>query len=491
MRVGTRITAATSVVVAVSLAVFAVVELRRQSRERRAEEIEEARSVARAVRANLETHGVKKSVARAAELSAALSRSDSSWEVSVVPAEVANRPDDPRHRRIKTMVEARFSGVVTEVGNTITYSLPLRATNPSSPEGFDVAAVIDVSRTRPAGTELWRAIPLLLVIVGLVVVAVLYFTHRLVTRPIEKLLAGIDDVAQGDLSHVILSEREDEVGALATRFNAMTQSLRESRAETARQYQARHQLEDRLFQTEKLATIGQLAAEIAHEVGTPLNVIVGRARSLAKKAGGNETVAKNAGIIAEQATRITRIIQRLLDVARRKVGSVETEPVDLNELAVGTIEFLEGRLESAGVRTKLELDETLPSVNGRPDQLQQVLLNLFINAIEAMPAGGKLEVTTSQVVRRRPGLEEVEPESCAVLAVSDSGEGVAADLRERVFEPFYTSKDREGGTGLGLAVSQGIVREHDGWLEIDEAPGGGARFRVFLPVEASNSPGVH
>src|SRR5690606_9627526 len=124
----------------------------------------------------------------------ALNRSDSSWDVSVVPAAVAKEPGDPRHRRIKTMVEARFSGVVTEVGDTITYSLPLRATNPASPEGFDVAAVIDVSRARPTGTELWRAIPLLLVIVGLVVVAVLYFTHRLVTRPIEKLLAGIDDV---------------------------------------------------------------------------------------------------------------------------------------------------------------------------------------------------------------------------------------------------------------------------------------------------------
>ena len=159
----------------------------------------------------------------------------------------------------------------------------------------------------------------MIVIVTTVVVGVV--ASRFVSRPITKLLSGIDDVAKGDLSHVLLSERDDEIGQIATRFNDMTFSLRESRGETQRQNEAKLALEQRLGQTEKLATIGQLAAEIAHEVGTPLNVIAGRARSIQKKSRDHEAVEKNAEIVAEQTARITRIIQRLLDFTRRKVGT--------------------------------------------------------------------------------------------------------------------------------------------------------------------------
>lgn len=482
MRVGTRITAATTALVAVSLAVFGLWDLRRQAAERRADQITQARSVARALRATIEAQGAREAVARAAQLSDRLTRSGSGWRVEVVPAAIADRPGDPRARRIKTLIEARPTGLVSESDGDLLYTLPLRVPDAKSPDGLAIIGILDVSHPLEGSAAMWRAIPLLLVIVGLVVAAVLYFTKRLVTRPIEKLIAGIDDVAQGDLSHVILSEREDEIGALATRFNEMTYSLRESRAETARQNQARHALEDRLFQTEKLATIGQLAAEIAHEVGTPLNVIVGRARSLAKKAGEPDKVEKNAAIIAEQATRITRIIQRLLDLARRKVGITESELVSLNEITLKTMEFLEGRFRGDSIRHALTRAEGLPPVSGQADQLQQVLLNLLINAIEATPPGGKITVETSAVTRRRPGLEEVDPETYVVVEVSDTGTGISPADRERIFEPFYTSKSREGGTGLGLAVTQGIVKAHDGWVEVGEAPGGGARFRLFFPA---------
>ena len=131
-----------------------------------------------------------------------------------------------------------------------------------------------------------------MVVVTTIVVGAL--ASRFVSRPITKLLRGIDDVAKGDLSHVILSERDDEIGAIATRFNEMTFSLRESRGETQRQNEAKLALEQRLGQTEKLATLGQLAAEIAHEVGTPLNVIAGRARSIQRKSRDPDAVEKNA-----------------------------------------------------------------------------------------------------------------------------------------------------------------------------------------------------
>jgi signal transduction histidine kinase len=319
-------------------------------------------------------------------------------------------------------------------------------------------------------------------VTGLATVAVGYLASTLMSRPVSKLLSGIDDVAKGDLSHVLLSERDDEIGALAVRFNEMTFSLRESRAESGRQNQAKLELEQRLAQTEKLATIGQLAAEIAHEVGTPLGVIGGRARATQKKSGDREAVEKNAEIIAEQTARITRIIQRLLDFARRKVGPTEPVEVNLNELTLTTMELLGGQFQNARIRTTLARAEALPRVAGDADRLQQVLLNLLLNALQAMPEGGALRVETAVVTRQRPGLELSPEQPFVCVDITDSGVGIPAEIREKIFEPFYTTKEGRGGTGLGLAVCSGIVKEHDGWIEIDDPPRGGTRFRVFLPA---------
>ena len=403
--------------------------------------------------------------------------------------ESAEVPDvGPAIERLRDLVQARPIHVSVDGDDAFAYALPLRQASRLAPDGYEVAGSIDVTRSLAPLQRAWRedlvrTLPILAIIVALVVTAVMLFTRSLVSRPIEKLLAGIDDVARGDLSRVLLSEREDEIGALAARFNEMTYSLRESRAETERQNADKTKLEERLFQTEKLATIGQLAAEIAHEVGTPLNVIVGRSRAMAKKAGDPEAVAKNAEIVAEQASRITRIIQRLLDTARRKVGAPEVGPVDLNRIAATTMDFLEGKFAAARVTRALVRAEALPAVKGDSDQLQQVLINLLMNAIEAMPRGGQIRVETSLVTRRRPGLEVAPEQEVVVVEVADTGVGIPPDQRDRVFEPFYTTKEGRGGTGLGLAVSHGIIKEHDGWIEVEDAHGGpGSVFRVCLPA---------
>ncbi|HEY0189820.1 MAG TPA: HAMP domain-containing sensor histidine kinase, partial [Kofleriaceae bacterium] len=322
---------------------------------------------------------------------------------------------------------------------------------------------------------------LALLIVGVTTLMTGAFASRLVSRPITKLLTGIDDVAKGDLSHVILSERDDEIGAIATRFNEMTFSLRESRGETQRQNEAKLALEQRLGQTEKLATLGQLAAEIAHEVGTPLNVIAGRARSIQRKSKDPEVVEKNAGIIAEQTARITRIIQRLLDFTRRKVGTQAAAEVNLNDIAQSTIELLAGQFSSAKVKVRLERQGPA-RVAGDSDRLQQVLINLLLNAVQAMPDGGSLVVETATTRRTRPGLEGGAEQDFVSFAVTDSGVGIPAEIRDRIFDPFYTTKEGQGGTGLGLAVVSGIVKEHDGWIDVDAPEAGGTVFRVFLPA---------
>ncbi|HWM85010.1 MAG TPA: ATP-binding protein [Kofleriaceae bacterium] len=489
MKVGPRITAVTSALVASTLAVYAFFDLRDRANDRSERTEIETRAQAAALRTSVELQGVAQALAQADELSQELSQSLEDTQVVVLPAAAIRwGVGDESIDRLRVLVQARPLYLSTEDDERLVYTLPLRTPSRTAPDGYEVAGSIELSRSLAPLAEAWRddllrTLPLLTVIVALVVIAVMLFTRSLVTGPIEKLLAGIDDVARGDLSRVLLSEREDEIGALATRFNEMTYSLRESRAETERQNAHKMKLEERLFQTEKLATIGQLAAEIAHEVGTPLNVIVGRSRAMAKKAGDPEAVSKNADIVAEQASRITRIIQRLLDTARRKVGAPELGPVDLNQIALTTMDFLEGKFAAARVVRTLSRAEGLPPVKGDSDQLQQVLLNLLLNAIEAMPKGGQVRVETSLVTRRRPGLEVAPEQPVVVVEVADTGVGVPAEQRERVFEPFYTTKEGRGGTGLGLSVTHGIIKEHDGWIEVDEAPGGvGSVFRVCLPA---------
>lgn len=491
MKVGARITAATSALVAVTLGAYALFDLRAAQQERHTEVEREARDVANALRASIEARGVDRALGDADFLAQQITKAGTSWEVIILPRSQADAPPPPggeaAHKRLQTILEARPPNLVVEDDERYVYAVPLREPSARAPAGYEVAGALELSRsTAHLDAALWEDLEdtawSLAIITALTVLAIYWLTRSLVTQPIEKLLSGIDDVAHGDLSRVLLSERDDEIGALATRFNEMTFSLRESRAETQRQNDAKLQLEQRLSQTEKLATIGQLAAEIGHEVGTPLNVIAGRARTMAKKAHDPAAVEKNAGIIAEQSARITRIIQRLLDFTRRKAGLAGPTPVNLNQVTLTTMDFLEGQFHGAGIKTSLARAEGLPPVMGDPDRLQQVLINLLLNAIQAMPDGGRVEVETSAVTRRRPGLEMAPEAEHVRLQITDSGIGIPPDQRDKIFEPFYTSKEDAGGTGLGLSVCYGIVKDHDGWIEIDDARGGGTVFRVFLPA---------
>ncbi|MBA3541313.1 MAG: HAMP domain-containing protein [Deltaproteobacteria bacterium] len=422
-----------------------------------------------------------------------LSRATNGWHVVVVPrARAAEPPSDDvsasQLRRLRTLLDVPQRVFADVEGDQYFYALPLRGspTADSHPDQPQVVGLLEISRSseivETTSDDLVRAMVLVLLIVVVATIMVGMLAMRFVSRPITKLLRGIDDVAKGDLSHVILSERDDEIGSIATRFNEMTFSLRESRGETQRQNEAKLALEQRVGQSEKLATIGQLAAEIAHEVGTPLNVIAGRARSIQKKKEDPEAVEKNAGIIAEQTARITRIIQRLLDFTRRRVGTHEPTAVNLNELSLTTMELLAGQFSSARVKTRLDRAEGLPTVAGDADRLQQVLINLLLNAVQAMPDGGSLAVETRVAMRNRPGLEGNSEQRFVTFAVIDSGGGIAAEIKDKIFDPFYTTKEGSGGTGLGLAVCSGIVKEHDGWIDIEDSEVGGTVFRVFLPA---------
>jgi signal transduction histidine kinase len=227
-----------------------------------------------------------------------------------------------------------------------------------------------------------------------------------------------------------------------------------------------------------LAAIGQLASELAHEIGTPLNIIGGRADLSRKKLGDKETLKKNLDIITRQTERITKIIQQLLGFVRKK----PPEKVSLNMHSVleGTLDFLSQEIEKQKVRVEKNFMADPPGVQGDPDQLQQVFLNLILNALQAMPAGGTLRLSTTYRWVAREGPESPKRPYLEV-EVEDTGFGMDKEVRENIFSPFYTTKIQERGTGLGLTITQGIVREHDGWIEVESEIGKGSSFRVYLP----------
>lgn len=483
MNVATRITVATAVAVALASAAYAFFDLRAR-RSERVEQLErEASAVARALRLQLEAQGASAfRIPTDAQLERA--RDATGWNVVVLPQLRAKTPEQSRRlNALRTMIEVPNYKDSWTVKDTYHYAIALRAVT-GTPDKLTVLGMLEISKSTDVLSkgDLGRAVALVVLIVAVTTLMVGALASRLVSRPITKLLRGIDDVAKGDLSHVILAERDDEIGQIATRFNEMTFSLRESRGETQRQNEAKLALEQRLGQTEKLATIGQLAAEIAHEVGTPLNVIAGRARSIQRKSKHPEAVEKNAAIVAEQTARITRIIQRLLDFTRRKVGAIGKSEVNLNELSLTTMELLAGQFSAAKVKTRLDRAEGLPRVAGDADRLQQVMINLLLNAVQAMPDGGSIAVETRVVRRTRPGLEGSAEQSFVAFSVRDTGVGVRDEIRDKIFDPFYTTKDGTGGTGLGLAVCSGIVKEHDGWIDVEDNHGGGTIFRVYLPA---------
>jgi two-component system, NtrC family, sensor kinase len=229
----------------------------------------------------------------------------------------------------------------------------------------------------------------------------------------------------------------------------------------------RTELERRLVQADKLSSIGLLAAGVAHEVNTPLAVISTYAQMLAKKVSDDEQKSVLLDKIAKQTFRASEIVNSLLNFSR--TATTDFAPVDLNRVIQETLSLLEHQLQKTGIRVEAELEPGLASVHGNTGKLQQVFLNLFLNARDAMRPGGTLEVRTWAGARG------------ARVEVLDSGEGIPPDLLSRIYDPFFTTKTQNKGTGLGLSVTYGIVQEHGGSIEASNRPSGGARFYLEFP----------
>ena len=322
----------------------------------------------------------------------------------------------------------------------------------------------------------WPILVTIFVLICGTLVLVLLGTRKWVTHPISKLLDGIDHLSKGDLGHQIDLRRKDELSQLAQAFNQMAVDLRTARERILQEAETKLELERSLRQTEKLATVGQLASELAHEIGTPLNIIHGRAELMQKRLGENEEIHKYLDIILHQTERITKIIQQLLGVVRRK--KLEWRALDIRIILENTLDLLDQQIHKQSVSVVKDMKDGLPSVIGNPDQLQQVFLNLLLNAIQSMPEGGRLSLSASAKKISKEGLQEDRREYVEVC-VEDTGVGMESEVIRQIFDPFFTTK--ETGTGLGLMVTQGIVQDHEGWIEVKSEVGKGSVFKVYLP----------
>ena len=320
---------------------------------------------------------------------------------------------------------------------------------------------------------------------------------RLVGRPLEQLIDKTERIGAGDFSRPLELRGHAELSRLADSLNRMCRQLEESQRNIRAESAARLAAVEQLRHADRLKTVGRLASGVAHELGTPLNVVGGRAELIASGQLPPADVTLSAQAIKREVDRMAAIVRQLLDFARR--GSPRRQDADLGEIVRDSLKLLQPLAQRHDIQLTVHGDEQPMKVRVDAGQIQQVVTNLVDNAIQAQPGGGNVDVRLAETRRGRPpgsgGLEterpaEREPAGDAAtpqpfytISVEDQGTGIEAEHREHLFEPFFTTKDVGEGTGLGLSVSFGIVQDHGGWIDVVSEPGRGSRFTVYLPRE--------
>ncbi len=324
---------------------------------------------------------------------------------------------------------------------------------------------------------------LIFVFSTLVILVVAYWAIGTVTRPIRLLSEKVASFAEGQFQEAIVIDRRDEIGTLIEGFTRMAAKLQKaygklegkvkaSNTELEKAYHLLKKNQEQLIRSEKMAALGQLSAGVAHEIRNPLTSIKIFIQTLEKEIDLDENQEEDFRIIQKEIDRLNEIVVRFLSFARPEEPQLQS--VNLRSIVVDTLNLLTATIKNHGIQLEVSLSPDLPHVMGDSRQLEQVLLNILLNGIEAMPNGGTLAVR-SCVETDSGTLEE-----SLRLVIQDTGPGIKEQDRARLFDPFFTTK--EGGTGLGLSIAYAIVQKHNGRIAVDTEVGKGTSFLLSLPI---------
>ncbi len=353
----------------------------------------------------------------------------------------------------------------------------ISAYGPITDADGDVIGMLGVGTLEQPYSDLRTRSSLLVMVIAAggmaMVMGLSLFISRRITVPVRQLVSASRKVAAGDLSTQVTVTSSGELAELGHAFNSMALALQE------RMEQINKIAKSHIEESERLAVIGQLAADVAHELNNPLQGVVAYSHLLLERIPPDDEETRGSiDQIVAQADRCTTIIRALLDFSRPRTP--QKRPIDVNAVIEECLALVGGQAMFLNIELVKRLDPELPQIVADPAQLQQVFVNLLINAAEAMEGPGRLRLET----RHDPVADEVE------VLFSDTGHGIAAEDLDRIFDPFFSTKAAVRGTGLGLAISYGIVREHHGTITVHSEGGSGTTFVVRLPVAESDPTSV-
>jgi two-component system, NtrC family, sensor kinase len=304
----------------------------------------------------------------------------------------------------------------------------------------------------------------------------------IVGRPMQALAGKARRVGQGDFTGPLVLPQKDELADLAREMNTMCERLIAAHDRVEEATAKKLSAEAQLRHADRLNTVGKLASGIAHELGTPLNVVSARAQMIAARETNADETVDYANVIVQATERMTRIIRQLLEFARRKESDKTT--CALEPLARRTLEMLGPLAGKRGVMLVMSDEKERPTlVDCDAGALEQVFTNLVMNAVQAMDEPGEVRVAIAEERREPPPFAPGPEITYATVRVTDHGSGIKEEDIPHVFEPFFTTKDVGEGTGLGLLVAYGIVRDHGGWIVVESSLGEGSAFIVYLPAK--------
>jgi two-component system NtrC family sensor kinase len=405
-------------------------------------------------------------------------------------------PDEERWRVIESPGGHRTLATMHAIRNEPSCS---SASCHEHPASQTVLGIVDVAYSldeidQSIKTHGLHIIGISLGVILLISVSVGVLLQRLIYLPLKDLESGVEKLASGRRDPNIPVRSDDEFGHVASSFNAMAKALNDSRRELEELVQTLElKIEERtqelrvaeaeIARGEKLASVGVLAAGIAHELNNPLTGVLTFTSLLRRKMPDGSEDAEDLDLVIRETRRCAAIIKRLLDFAREKV------PVkgwfDLNQVIEETIRFTDRPASLRQIEITADLDPGLPQVWGDADLIKQIVLNLLVNAQQAIEAQGSIRVASRPYMAKAPAKPGVEALPMVEIVVKDNGCGIPEANLQRIFDPFFTSKEVGKGTGLGLSVSYGIVKAHGGRINVESVVGEGSTFHILLPI---NSP---